>query len=47
MLEIYFVGQTAVTRSEQALSPTDTGMLEIYFVEQTAVTPSEQALSHH
>jgi simple sugar transport system ATP-binding protein len=31
-------GQTAVTRSEQALSPTDTGMLDVHVAGQTAAT---------
>ena len=38
-------GQTAVTRSEQALSPTGSGMSDVHLAGQTAVTRSEQALS--
>ena len=38
-------GQTAVTRSEPALSPTGNGKLEVPIAGQTAVTRSEPALS--
>ena len=33
-----FAGQTAATRSEPALSPTDTGMSDVHFAGQTAAT---------
>jgi simple sugar transport system ATP-binding protein len=36
-------GQTAVTRSEQALSPTDNGMLDVHLAGQTAVTRAQHA----
>jgi simple sugar transport system ATP-binding protein len=37
------VGQTAVTRSEPALSPTDNGMLDVHLAGQTAVTSAKHA----
>ena len=38
-------GQTAATRSGQALSPTDSGMLDVHIAGKTAATRSGQALS--